>query len=352
MAAATGAATSRVAEAMGVSSQTNPAAVVGKVVEDHFKPLIEAAGKPLDMVLGLLSAMYEQVAKVASTAPGSAPLQAAVGLDASQRLLDEAKIAPEPLSRWLTVAAQSSSSVRAGGTRAAVAAAAAQQLAPFCSGVETRFPFSQDPGAADMPMNDFVRLFGPGGAFEQFFAQNLRDFVDTSKRVWQPVSMAGGQSPISSSDVAQFQRAAVIRNAFFPAALPGQAAASLRFELVPLALDPGARSATLEADGVKTPLAASSMPGRAVALTWPARSAVILSFDGDEQAPPLANDGPWAALRFVARSRLQPTSVPDKLRLTMQSGSRAAEFELRTNSIVHPFGLRELADFRCPRLGP
>ena len=66
----------------------------------------------------------------------------------------------------------------------------------------------------------------------------------------------------------------------------------------------------------------------------------------------LVNDGPWAALRFVMRGRLQSTNVPDRLRVTMQFGAKVAEFELHTNSIVHPFLLPELSEFRCPRLGP
>jgi type VI secretion system protein ImpL len=54
----------------------------------------------------------------------------------------------------------------------------------------------------------------------------------------------------------------------------------------------------------------------------------------------------------VARGRLQPTSVPDKLRLTLEQGGRSVEFELRTSSIVHPFAMRELTEFSCPQLKP
>jgi type VI secretion system protein ImpL len=155
-----------------------------------------------------------------------------------------------------------------------------------------------------------------------------------------------------AADVAQFQRAAAIRDAFFPAPLPGQPSAALRFELVPLGLDPGARSAVLEAEGTKQTLAAGAAAGRAVQLQWPAKGGVSLAFEGEPPATALANDGPWAALRFVSRGKLQPTAVPDRLRLSLQQGGRSAEFELRTSSIVHPFGLRELAEFRCPQLAP
>ena len=346
------AAAGKLNQSLGGPAPASSIKVVADAVEQHFRALREASGKPLDAVLAVLNDLYAQVARVATSAPGSGLAPPATGLDAGQRLTAEAQRAPEPLSRWLLALSQTSSSVRAGGAKAAVAAAAAQQLGPFCKNVETRFPFSRDPNAADMPIGDFVRLFGPGGAFDQFFAQNLRDFVDTSRPVWRAVSADGGPPPVSAFDIAQFQRAAVIRNAFFPAPVPGQAAGTLRFDLVPQGLDAAATGAVIEADGVKTPIARGTSVGRPVALQWPSRGRLGLSFDGDAPTAAISSDGPWAALRFVSRGRLQPTSVPDRLRLTMQQGAHTAEFELGTSSIVHPFALRELAEFRCPKLSP
>ena len=334
----------RAAEALGLAPPPSAATVVAQWVEERFKLLREASGKPLDGTLQVLNDLYKEVAASASAAPGSAP--PAPGMGAAQRVIGEAQRAPEPLSRWLNQAARGTSGVIAGGARAAVAAAAAQALGPFCRNVESRFPFSREPNAPDMPMDDFLRLFSPGGAFEQFFAQNLKTLVDTSSTRWKPL---GGDSaaPVSASDIAQFQRAAAITKAFFPAAMPGQPS-SLRFDLASVALD-NATGAVLESEGVKTPLA---IGGRAISLQWPARGAVALSFAGDAPGQATVNDGPWAALRFVARGRLQATNVPDRMRLSLQSGIRHLEFDLRTSSIVHPFGLRELAEFRCPQLKP
>ena len=343
-----GVAAARVAEAIGAAAQVNAVSIVAAAVEGHFRMLREASGKSLDGVLAALNGLYEQMARLATTAPGSVSPTAAAGLDATQRVKAEAQRSPEPLSRWLMTAAQSSSGARVGGTKAAVAAAASQQLAPFCRGVEARFPFNREAGAADMPMDDFMRLFGPGGAFEQFFAQNLLPLVDTSQRIWRPAVVDGGPPAVSASDVAQFQRAAEIRNAFFPPPLPGQPSKALQFELVPLGTS-GNVAAVLEVDGAKAQMGPGAGQGRPVVLQWPSRGRVSLGFDG-EPAPAWVFDGPWAALRLIARGRLQPTGVPDKLRLSLQQGGRAVEFEVRTSSIVHPFGLPALAEFRCPRL--
>ncbi len=342
----------RVTEALGLQPAANSASVVAQIVEERFKALREAAGKPLDGTLAVLNALYVQVAKLATLAPGAAPPPPAAGLDPGQQLQAEAQRAPEPLSRWLRSLASTSSGVVTGGTRAALAAAGKQQLAPFCQGVEARFPFRREPGAPDMPMVDFARLFGRGGAFEQFFAQNLATMVDRSQSTWKAVSPDGGTPPISAGDLAQFQRAEVIREAFFPPALPNQAGAGFTFELVPVSLDGGAKGAVLDINGTKTPIAAGAVGGRTVTLQWPSQGNISLSFDGEQAAGALGNDGPWASLRFVARGKLSPTADATRFRLSFQQGLRTAEFELRTNSRVHPFGLRELAEFRCPQMAP
>jgi type VI secretion system protein ImpL len=273
---ASGSAASRIAEAIGVgAAPSNPAAVVAKAVEDRFRPLREASGKPLDGVIAVLNELYVQVAKIATAAPGSAPAPGAVGLDPGQRLQAEAQRAPEPLARWLKSLNQSSTAVRLGGAVSSLAAASGQQLKPFCQNLEARFPFNRSSLAPDMPIGDFGRLFGPNGAMDQFFSQNLRDLVDTSQRVWRPVALPGAPAPVSASDVVQFQRAAAIRNAFFPAGLPGAApAGTLRFELVPM----GSTGASLSVDGgAPVALPAGMQPGRPIVLQWPSSGRIALA---------------------------------------------------------------------------
>jgi type VI secretion system protein ImpL len=43
---------------------------------------------------------------------------------------------------------------------------------------------------------------------------------------------------------------------------------------------------------------------------------------------------------------------PDRLRLRVVQGDRSIDFELRAGSSQHPFGLAELAQFRCPSFAP
>jgi type VI secretion system protein ImpL len=161
------------------------------------------------------------------------------------------------------------------------------------------------------------------------------------------VAMAGGQVAVSSADLLAFQRAQAIRDAFFPGP------AGLRFELLPLGLDASAKSATLEADGIKTDLQAAA--GRPILLGWPARGNVTLSFDPPSGAGPLALDGAWSTLRLAMGpdAVLQPDGrATDRFRLTLRQGEHWAQFLLHAGGSANPFALAELHQFRCPVLAP
>ena len=336
----------RLASAVGAAAGPSPTAVIGQIVEERFRALRTAAGAPLDANLALLRDVYGVIAPLANVTPGSAPPPPPAGPDPLQRLSSDARNAPEPLSRWLTVVAQSTSQLREGGAKSAITAAWRQKLAPFCRQVETRFPFSRNPGAPDMPVDDFTRLFGPGGGFDQFFDQMLAKYVDASQKPWRTVGAGGAPAPVSGGDIAQFERARAIRDAFFPGGAAG--GQGLRFDLIPLGTDAAAKGATLEVEGAKTQIMPGPNLARPVQLQWPARNPVILTFD-PSTATPISTDGPWAALKFVYRGKLSAGRTPDQQRLVYQQGERSAEFVLRTNSVVNPFGLRELAEFRCPQ---
>ncbi|WP_159999500.1 type VI secretion system membrane subunit TssM [Roseomonas sp. 18066] len=331
----------------GVPVPTGPAAEIGRLVETRFAALLSASGAPLEDILKTVSELYVQVARLASLPPGTALPPPSPGmLDPGQRLLAEAARQPEPLAKWLRALAQSTQAARAGGAKAAIAAAAAQQLAPLCRAIEGRFPLRRD--GADIPVDDFARLFAPGGALDQFFAQNVRPYADTSQDPWRPMATDGLAPPVSAADLAQFQRAQAIRDAFFP----GMAGGGLRFELIPQGLDMGSTSAILEAEGVRNELP-SGGGGRPVLLSWPSRGNTTLAFEPPAMAGPLALDGGWSALRLVLgrQSSLQRLAG-ERYRLTVSQGDRAAVFELRAGSSINPFNLPELSRFRCPSLAP
>jgi type VI secretion system protein ImpL len=341
----------RVQQAQGAPPPPTGAEPATQPIEERFRAFRQASGQPLDAALAIVNELYVQVARLATSPPGTVVPGGGAGLDPGQRLLAEASRQPEPLARWLRALGQSTATQRAGGAKAAIAAAGGQALAPLCRGLAGTppFPFNRT-SAQDMPVDDFARLFGPGGALDQFFTQWIRPYVDTTQRPWRLIAADGLQPPVTPADVLQFQRAQAIRDAFFPG---GAMMGGLRFEIVPQGFDPNAQGAVLEVEGTRNEIARGAA-NRPIPLTWPTRGNVTLSFEPASSAGPLGYDGGWAAFKLLTgpRATLQSGAQQDRLRATVAQGDRSVVFELRTGSTIHPFGLRELAEFRCPALAP
>ena len=334
-----------------------PAAPPGSAVAARYKALREfvngGPGAPINIVLPMLGALQQQLAALASVPAGGAAAPAAVtGPDPTAMLKNEAAQAPQPVARWLEALAVSGNALRGGGARQQVAAAftGAGGPAMLCQkAVDGRYPFF--PGATnEIPLADFAHLFAPGGLLDSFFNTQLRPFVDTSGAAWRPQAVNGVAAPVSPGDVAEFQRAAVIRDLFFAA---GGTAPSVSFTITPLSLDDGAKQVTLEMGALTVTYAHG--PPRGTAVTWPGPSGmnhVRLVFD---PPPPggtgvLQASGPWALFRLFNQGSLAQQGGAENFVLSFQIGVRQASFSIQANSVFNPFSPGVLQDFRCPVL--
>jgi len=353
-AAAPGATRSAAALSSILSGQPGaaPALPPGHEIDERYKQLRDlvaaSGGAPIDQVLKLLNDLQQQLAKMNAAGVG-API-AAVGSDPSLALRAESQRQPLPLGRWLAAMAESSTALRGGGARQQVIAAyngsgGPAALCPLA--VNGRFPFV--PGSSlETPLDDFAKLFAPGGLIDGFFNTQLRPYVDTTGKVWKPQSVDGVAAPVSQADIAQFQRAAVIRDLFFA---PGSTTIAVRFDIMPVDLDPGASQVSLEFDGTSVTYAHG--PSRSTQITWPGpnhMTNVRLVFD---PPPPggtgvLAQTGPWAMFRLFGQGTLQQAGSPERYTLSFSLGGRSATFELRAGSVMNPFAPGVLQDFRCP----
>ncbi|MGE4076386.1 MAG: type VI secretion system membrane subunit TssM [Reyranella sp.] len=323
---------------------------LGHEIDERYRQLRElvstTGGAPIDQLLKLLNDLQQQLAKLAAIGTGSVP--APVGSDPSLALRAEAQRQPAPVDRWLSNMAESSTALRGGGARQQVAAAynGAGGPAALCPlAVNGRFPFV--PGSSlETPLDDFAKLFAPGGLLDGFFNTQLRPYIDTTGKVWKPQSADGVAAPISPADVLQFQRAAVIRDLFFA---PGSTTIAVRFDITPISLTPGASSVSLELDG--TSITYAHGPTRSTQITWPGANGmrnVRLVFN---PPPPggtgvFSETGPWAMFRLFSRGTLRPAGSPETFTLTFGGGD--AVFELRAGSVMNPFAPGVLQDFRCP----
>jgi type VI secretion system protein ImpL len=337
---------------LGAQPGAAPVQPPGHEIDERYKQLRDlvaaAGGAPIDQVLKLLNDLQQQLAKM--NAAGAGASVAPVGTDPSLALRAESQRQPQPLGRWLAAMSESSTALRGGGARQQVIAAyngsgGPAALCPLA--VNGRFPFV--PGSSlETPLDDFAKLFAPGGLIDGFFNTQLRPYVDTTGKVWKPQSVDGVAAPVSQADIAQFQRAAVIRDLFFA---PGSTTIAVRFDIIPVDLDAGASQVSLEFDG--TSVTYVHGPARSTQITWPGpnhMTNVRLVFD---PPPPggtgvLAQTGPWAMFRLFGQGTLQQAGSPERYTLSFSLGGRSATFELRAGSVMNPFAPGVLQDFRCP----
>ncbi len=349
--AATGAA-ARIQEALGQAGGPPPEPP-GTAIEKRYAALIAFVGKgpgaPLDNVLKLLNDLQLQLAKLASAPVGSAAAAIGTGDDPAQLLQAEASRDPQPVARWLQAMAISGNQLRGGGALDQVKKAFGAPGGPasLCNkAVAGRYPFT--PGSSnDIPLDDFGRLFAPGGLLDKFFTDNLSPFVDTSGTTWKAQSVAGVTAPISASDLAQFQRASQIRDLFFTSGNQP----TVRFDITPI--DTDAKQVTLDLDGQSIVYAHG--PQRAVSVTWPGQNrmnSARLVFDPPPSSGPpvLQATGPWALFRLFGQGTLQQSGGADRYTLSFQVGDRHASFEIRAGSVLNPFAPGVLRDFKCPGL--
>ena len=251
---------------------------------------------------------------------------------------------PGPVSALVASLAQDSETLIAGGARSDINKQWTSKVLPFCrEAIGDRYPLRKG-SRRDTTLQDFGRLFGPGGLLDGFFADHLAAIADTSGRTWR---WAGNGIGIPDGVLAQFQRAAVIREAFFGG---GGKLPAVAFELTPVNLDARATQFTLDLGGQI--LDYRHGPVRSQSMTWPSPQGIgrarIAFVDLDARETGATEDGAWAWFRLLDRARLQGTGQEELFRVSFSLGGLSAKFDLRAASVRNPFQLDELRSFSCP----
>ena len=329
-----------------------PALPPGHQIDERYRQLRDLVtppgAAPIDQVLKLLDDLRQQLARMNAAGVGAPPWRRAT---IHRWRCERSRSASR--SRWVAgwpAMAEQSTALRAGGARQQVAAAYNGVNGPgrLCApAVNGRFPFV--PGSSnETPLDDFAKLFAPGGLIDGFFNTQLRPYVNTTGKTWTPQAVDGVSAPVSPADITQFQRAAVIRDLFFAS---GSTTIAVRFDITPVELDSGASQVSLEFDGTSVTYAHG--PARSTQITWPGPNGmtnVRLVFNPPPRGGTgvISETGPWAMFRLFGRGTLQQAGSPERYLLTFSLGERSAAFEIRAGSVMNPFAPGVLQDFRCP----
>ncbi|QPF76796.1 type VI secretion system membrane subunit TssM [Roseateles sp. DAIF2] len=324
---------------------------IESIVDDRFAGLRQLVSMPqggskapLDDTLALIGEVNLLLNAVETALKGgSAPPASPV----PNRVKAEAARMPQPLRSMLDNLSQSSAQVSQGLMRQNLGQEVRSQVGEFCQqAVAGRYPLDRN-ATRDATQADFALLFGPGGKIDQLFQQKLAPYVDTATRPWRFRAVEGMPLGADAGTLPQFQRAAAIKETFFP----GSNTPSLRLDFKPVEMDSSIAQFILDVDGQIVRYAHG--PQIPMSVQWPGprgSSQVRVQVSPPSASGPsgLVNDGPWALFRLFDRVRIEPTSAPERFRASFDIDGRKAVFEVTASSVRNPFRLRELNEFACP----
>lgn len=325
----------------------------GHEIDERYTALLsfvdEGSGAALDQALKSLIDLQQLLAKLAAAPIGSAPPRFREGGNPTDALLSEAARLPQPISRWITSIAVSGRALLGGNPRGQLAAVfnAPGGAAALCStAVKNHYPFARN-ARREISLEDFSKLFAPGGLIDGFVNTFLRPYIDMEGPTWRPRFADHAPPPVSVAALAQFQRAARIRDTFFGSS---STRPSIRFDITPLSIDRSTTQATLDLNG--TVVTATRERPHSTEITWTGAGRPTARFT--VEPPPVGQSGvieevgPWSLLRLLDHANLREVAGSYGHVLTFRLGAREARFEIRTRAGLGLFAPQLLEDFRCP----
>lgn len=251
---------------------------------------------------------------------------------------------PPDLSRMVNEAIEDFEGDAASSTISQINQELTSQVAQVCQTVvEGRFPFSKNP-SRQVPLSEFAQVFAPDGALDRFFNTHLAVHANMGAGDWTWNADSPLADKLSLQTLRQFQRASVIRDAFFPGGSP---TVQLDITILQTAAHDRIRQSVLVVDD--QPVQMRQKGNTPVTVKWPGgggnTTLQLLPEIGNRESQKLWQ-GPWAFLQFVQEG--SPRQVGDVLQVTHIVGGRNITYEVRVNALKNPFNLAELREFRCP----
>jgi type VI secretion system protein ImpL len=326
-----------------------------KRVDEAFRPvreLVSADGEEKSELEFLLADLAELHGLLLNMDESYNPARGAYdligeGKDPAQKLRRHAQRLPNPVRGWMYALSERGKATVVDLAKGELASLWENDVLPFCRrAIDGRYPFMRNARRATT-LGDFSRFFGPGQKFDKFFQSNVERFVDTSVSPWRWRTVGRESIGMSDDSLVQFERAARIRDAFFPT---GGALPSVPFTARAIALDSGSLKFLLDLDGQQ--MVYRHGPEQTVNFTWPAPGGVgkarAVFEDISGESLTLSEEGDWGWFRLLDRARLRVGDSPDRITATFSRGGHSASVEIRADSVINPFLLPELEKFRCP----
>lgn len=314
---------------------------------DKWHKMVEGqdGSRPVDGLIDNFKAIYQTALVASATENNGGSGLANVQMQISGLRAMSSRV-PKEIERFVSGVAADLEGDAANSSLAQINQDLASQVTRTCQRViSNRYPFSRRSGR-DVPLSDFTRLFAPQGILDRFFAENLASRVDMGGNAWRWKKDDRLSRGLSKATLRNFQRAAQIRDAFFPS---GGQIPEIGITVSQVALHGEVESALLTING--RVLQTQQVGNSALSLNWPgsARSgsvAISLSPELPGRSSQYSILGPWSLLRLVDRG--SPRLKGDVIEVRYPIGGRYVSYAIRVESVTNPFYLRALSEFKCP----
>ncbi|MDI9817895.1 MULTISPECIES: type IVB secretion system protein IcmF [unclassified Legionella] len=193
----------------------------------------------------------------------------------------------------------------------------------------------------EVNITDFDHFFSPRGTLNNFVANYLKPFLDTSSPQWQPKEVNGYIMPISNDIINELIRANVITNMFFS---PDSQHSRIEFSLQKINLDPVVSSLKLTiGSNTLTDNQNSESFGH---FNWPQTHAK-LSLDSIEGSHyELEEAGPWAFFKMLQKVNVLVDGEDSaSLQILFEINGNSGRYLLRTQNQINPFSPGILTGF-------
>ena len=305
----------------------------------------EPGTRPIDALIANFNEIYKSLILAAASQSQGQMATANLQVQVASLKATTSRL-PPTLSRMVDDAVRDLEGDAANSSLAKLNQMLASEVTRTCQRVvANRYPFDRR-SSRDVPLADFARLFAPGAVLDRFFSQNLAPMVDMTGQTWRWNDDARLSRDLSKATLRNFQRAAQIRDAFFPS---GGQQPEIGITVSQVALHGEVDSALLTING--RVLQTRQVGNSPLDINWPgsARSgsvSISLSPELPGRSSQLNIQGPWALLRMVDAGK--PRQKGDVLEVRYPIGGRYVSYALRVASVTNPFYLRALSEFECP----
>ncbi|WP_026607871.1 type VI secretion system membrane subunit TssM [Methylocapsa acidiphila] len=327
---------------VGTSGET-PARKIDAALQPYHQLVEgEAGARPIDRAVARLRDIRADLGRIAA-AGGPSEEEAATLAESVAGL--QAEALPPPFGRMMAETATAATAEAADITAARIVETLRGAIASACrERIAARYPFARD-GKREVALEDLAHVLGPKGLIDQFASENVLPAAETSGPDWKWREDSALARRLGKDALADFQRAAEIRDAFF--ATPETTAPGFAFSVTPPPL-PGAR---LDIGAIAV-VAKARKAASATGVQWPGPAedrGVALSFHRPGRAEAtIEKAGVWAIFRLIDAGGATGGET-----VTFSLGGRDLDYRFESRPAspggrLKPLDLAQLRKFRCP----